>query len=402
MFRYLSFIATTFIFWNLWSTLTLAQGKKLEELDKFPPSPLEIITSDPLLPLGGDKRELTAEERQNLSKVLDELNQEALVKLQGGDKVAAFEIWNRELRLRRFLGTFAEIEALSRVGTIAVRENEGQQVQYITQRVKAIEKQLVEQKSTDLDLWRSLGVAYQSLRLPKLAVEVYQQVLTLVRQQQDSTAELATLNTIGELHLSWFNYPPAATTYRELLNLAINKRDRVNEVVYLRRLAEIYTRTKEYQQVIEVLVKLANIYTAENDLTQIPALKIAIATNYESLAQKNPNLIQEAFNNYQEAYITAWELEQHTRASEALQKLIALYRSRQQTNEALQASKILIETEKLATNFYGLMQAYDQMAQLYLQRQEYPQALTAFQEGLKLAIQLKHQEIYFIEQIEKL
>jgi uncharacterized protein HemY len=47
------------------------------------------------------------------------------------------------------------------------------------------------------------------------------------------------------------------------------------------------------------------------------------------------------------------------------------------------------------------MQAYDQMGQLYLEQKEYPQARTAFERGLELAKQLKHQESYFTQQIEK-
>ncbi|MBD2567010.1 tetratricopeptide repeat protein [Anabaena lutea] len=402
MLQRLSFIVTTVMFWHLCSPLAVAESKKLEQLDKFPPSPLEITTPDPLIRGALDKQPLTLAEMEKLKISLDELNQQAVVTLQGGDKEKAFEIWNRELRLRRFLGSLAEVEALSRVGAIAWNENDGDQVKYITQRLQVIEKQMLTQKSTDLELWRSLGDAYQKIRVPKLAVGVYQQVLALVRQQNDTTAELETLNTIGEIHLSWFDYSSAATTYQELLKLAANKDNRLSEVAYLQQLAYIYEKAKQHQQGIDVLSKLVNIYTNENNLTQVPGLKIAIAANYESLAQKNPNLRQEAFNNYQEAYTIAWQLQQYVSASEALQKLITLYRSQKQIDEALQASQILLETEKLATNFYGLMQAYDQIGQLYSERQEYSKALTAFQMGLEIAQQLKHEETYFTQKIDTL
>lgn len=402
MLQRLSFIVTTVMFWHLCSPLAVAESKKLEQLDKFPPSPLEITTPDPLIRGALDKQPLTLAEMEKLKISLDELNQQAVVTLQGGDKEKAFEIWNRELRLRRFLGSLAEVEALSRVGAIAWNENEGDQVKYITQRLQIIEKQMLTQKNTDLELWRSLGDAYQKIRVPKLAVGVYQQVLALVRQQNDTNAELETLNTIGEIHLSWFDYSSAATTYQELLTLAANKDNRLSELAYLQQLAYIYEKAKQHQQGIDVLSKLVDIYTNENNLTQVPGLKIAIASNYESLAQKNPNLRQEAFNNYQEAYTIAWQLQQYVSASEALQKLITLYRSQKQIDEALQASQILLETEKLATNFYGLMQAYDQIGQLYSERQEYSKALTAFQKGLEIAQQLKHEETYFTQKIDTL
>ncbi|WP_413172073.1 tetratricopeptide repeat protein [Anabaena azotica] len=402
MLRRFSVIVATFIFWHLCSFVTLAEGKKPEEMDKFPPGPLEMTTPDPLVRGSVDKQPLTLEELQKLETSLDELNQEATTTLQAGDKLSAFEIWNRELRLRRFLGSLAEVQALSRVGAIAWNENERQQVKYITQRLQVIEKQMLKQTSTDLELWRSLGEAYQNIRVPKLAVGAYQQILTLFRQQNNTTSELETLNKIGELHLSWFDYSQAATTYQELLNFAISQGDRPNEIKYLQQLVYIFEKAKQHQQAINVLSKLAAIYTSDDNLTQIPALKIAIAENYQSLAQENPNFLQEAFNKYQEAYVTAWQSQQYVTASEALQKLIKLYSSQNQIDEALQTSQILLETETLATNFYGLMQAYDQIGQLYLEKKEDAKALTAFQQGLKIAQQLKYQETYFAQKIETL
>ncbi|MCW5315036.1 hypothetical protein GTQ43_14820 [Nostoc sp. KVJ3] len=389
------------------NSLTLAaDSQKPKPPDQFPPNPLEITTPDPLLPrLPKDKQPLTLEEQQNLEPALDALNREAAAKLQGGDQVTAFEIWNRELRLRRFLGSLAEVQALSRVGAIAWNQNNGDEVKYITQRLQAIQKQAESQKKTaqvDLELWRSLGQAYQNVRSSKEALEAYNQVLLVVRQQKDTVALVEILKTIGELDLSWFDYPKAAPVYEELLGLATSQGDAVNEVTYLQRLAYIYEQTKQPQQSLNVLNKLVEIYVSENNLTGIPELKLAIAANYESLAKKDPNLLLEAFKNYQEAYTTAWQLNEYVRAGDALQKLIALYHSQGQIDEALQVSQILVQTQEQSANFYGMMEAYDQIGQLYLERKDFPQALTAFKKGLELAQKLKHEEAYFNGQIEKI
>lgn len=398
MLRCLSFIIIAMVFT---SSLALAQ-KKPEELDKFPPSPLEITTPDPLLPNVSKNQQLTLAEQQKLSVALDELNQQAAAQLQAGDKVTAFEIWNRELRLRRFLGSLAEVQALSRVGAIAWNESDRQQVFYITQRLQAIQKQAQSQKIVDIQLLRSLGQAYENVRSFKPALEVYNQILTVERQRQDAAAVVQTLETIGELNLTWFDYAQAATTYQELLNLAASSGDRANELAYLQQLAYIYQQAKQPQQAVNMLDRIVKIYVDENNLTEVPKLKLAIGSNYESLARENPNLLPEAFKNYQEAYTTAWQLQQFTRAGEALQKLIALYRSQGQIDEALQASQILLETQQRAANFYGLMETYDQIGQIYLERKDYPQARIAFQQGLELAQQLKIEETRFTQQIEKL
>jgi tetratricopeptide (TPR) repeat protein len=261
MLRRLIVIVTAAILFS--NSLTLAQTKKPKPPDKFPPNPLEITTPDPLLPrLPKDKQPLTLQEQQNLEPALDALNQQAAAKLQAGDQVAAFEIWNRELRLRRFLGSLAEVQALSRVGAIAWKQNDGEEVQYITQRLQAIQKQAQSQKTTaqvDLELWRSLAQAYQNVRSIKLAVEAYDQVLLVVRQQKNTAAVVEMLKTIGELHLTWFDYTKAAPVYEELLSLATSQGERVNEVTYLQRLAYIYEQTQQPQQSLNVLNKLVEI-----------------------------------------------------------------------------------------------------------------------------------------------
>ncbi|MBE9006837.1 tetratricopeptide repeat protein [Fortiea sp. LEGE XX443] len=404
MLRRLCAIAIFAILLN--SSLTLAAPKKPQQPDKYPPSPLEITTPDPLLRPSANKEPLTEEEQQTLASALDELNQEAATKLQAGDKVTAFEIWNRELSLRRYLGTLPEIQALSRVGAIAWNQNDRQQLYYITQRLQAIQTQILAPKiiakqGVNLESLQTLGEAYQNVRSPEDALEVYNQILTVARQQKDPAAELANLKIIAELHLSWFDYPKAADTYQELFNLASAQGDRISELTYLRQLAYIYQQGKQLQQAINALNQLAGMYTDAENLTKLPELKLAIANNYESLARENPNLLQEAFNNYQQAYTTAWESQQFVLAAEALQKLIVLYRSQGQIDAALQTSQILVETQAKAYNYYGLMQAYDQIGQIYLQQKDYPQALSAFQQGLQLAQQLKHEESYFAQQIKK-
>ena len=59
--------------------------------------------------------------------------------MQAGDTEQAFKIWNRELRLRRYLGMLSEIQALERVGGIAYTKNNRQQIGYITQRLQTIQ-----------------------------------------------------------------------------------------------------------------------------------------------------------------------------------------------------------------------------------------------------------------------
>ena len=382
---------TTTMFWlcvccNL---IAIADSKK-SKLD-VPVNPLELTTPDPLLPVA---QPLNPLERLRLAAALDELNQQAQAKLEAGDTVGAFEIWHRELRLRRAVSSLQEVEALGRVGAIAWSENQKTEVQLITGRLQTIQ-QAKSQPAADLRLLQSLGTAFEQVREPKWALEVYEQILGAAQQRQDIAVQEATLQTIAELYLSWFDYPQAAVTYKKLLSLATNVNP-VSEVRYLQQLAYIYDKANQHRQAVAIKQQLAQVYLNEQQFTQIPAIRLAIASDYESLGQ-----LKEAFDNYQEAYASAWSMQQYYRAGDALRRLVALYRSQEQINEALETSQILLQAEQRASNLYGMINTYDQIGQMYLKGNEHSKALAAFQSGLELANQLDFQQTYFAQQISQ-
>jgi tetratricopeptide (TPR) repeat protein len=387
---------TAAMFW-LWLCGTSAVLARSEtKPDEFPPNPLQIIVPDPLLPQRVGNQPLTPLQRQNLAAALDQLNAQATAKLKAGDRVGAFEIWNRELRLRRTLGSLSEVEALGRVGAIAWSENQSQELQIITQQLQVLRGLTKFQQPVDLELLQSLGQAYQQVRSPQQALDVYQQILYIQRRQQDAAAQKATLETIGQIELSWFDYPSSATTYKQLLGLARTNGDADSEITYLQQLAYIYEQSKQTQQAVAIRQQLATIYLNQQDLSQLPALRLAIASDYQSLGQVAP-----AFRNYKEAYRSAWSLQQYARAAEALRQLFELYRSHGQINDALQTSQILLQADDRAVNYYGKMNTYDQIGQIYLKRGDYPDAKVAFQNGLELAKQLQYRETYFTQQISQ-
>ena len=392
-------IATSITICLLCTSLTLAKEKKPKPPKEFPPNPLEITIPDPLLPASGNQQPLSLEEKRSLSAALDRLDAEATAKLQAGDTQGAFTTWNRELRLRRYLGTLAEIQALQRVGEVAYTKNNRQQIRYITERLQTIQKQLQQEQTPDLQVLQALGEAYRQVRSPFLAVEVYNQVLIIYRGSSDIAGEINTLKTIGNIQLSWFDYPAAATTYEELLNKVSNNND-IEES--LKDLAYIYDRTKQHQKAIDVRKKLLLVSRQRNEIPQLAGLKLAIGSDYEVLALENPALLDEAFKNYQEAYTMSWEIQQYVRAAEALQKLVSLYVKEGQTEDALQTSQILLQAEQQASNYYGMMNAYEQIGKIHLQRQENQLALTAFQKGLELAQQLGSETDDFKGQIQKI
>jgi tetratricopeptide (TPR) repeat protein len=375
------------------SSVTLAAPEKPKP-EEFKVNPLEITKPDPLLPRLPKRGTLSPEEQSRLQASIDELDAQAAALYQEKKADEAFEVWYRGLRLRRALGRVEEVQALGRVGEMAWQNTRKFDTQVITRRLQEIQKEAEDQKALNLELLRTLGQAYQQVRFPEPAVKVYQQILTQERQQGDTQAQETTLKTLAQLNMDWFNYPQAAAIYEELLTQAQSRGDRVNELVYLEQLVYVYNKAQQPENAIRMKQKLAATYPPTDP--RVPALKIAIATDYEALNQPDP-----ASQNYQDAYKLAWALRQWAYASEALQKLAALYHSHNQSDSALQVYDVLLKTQQQSYNFYGLMNTYDKMGQIYLEQKKYSQALDVFQKGMQLAKSLQYQENYFAEQLDR-
>ncbi|NJN62943.1 MAG: hypothetical protein HC795_16775, partial [Coleofasciculaceae cyanobacterium RL_1_1] len=107
----------------------------------YPPSPLENADPDPWWP--DTSIPLTENDRRILRQRLDELNVSAIAALAINQPKVAFDLWNRELRMRRLLGVNEELIAMVRVGQIAWEEEEFYQMQVITRRLRDIQYDLI-------------------------------------------------------------------------------------------------------------------------------------------------------------------------------------------------------------------------------------------------------------------
>jgi tetratricopeptide (TPR) repeat protein len=369
-----------------------------QEVEGFPPNPLEEpIENDPLLPRLVVDRPLSPQERSILSAALDELQRQAEAKLQAGDLPGAFDIWNRELRLRRVLGASEEVESLSKVGEVAWRENQVTEVRIITQRLQQIQIEVASKTPVNYDLLLKIAQAYQKMRAIDPAIGLYNQILEQARQQQNRTLEETTLTDLGNLHLAWFDFTSAAPVYVDLLQLARQEGNRTKEINALNQLAYIYTQNNQPEQAIATQRDLVSVYESQRQYIEIAPVKMAIGDQY--LVMNRPDL---AAPSYQEAFAVARSGQQYGYAGDALQRLADLYRSLNRLDDALVVYQLLLDVRQQSYDTVGIMQVYDQMGQVYRTRGNTPQAIAVFRRGLQLAEQLNYTNkvSYFTSQIQ--
>jgi tetratricopeptide (TPR) repeat protein len=363
--------------------------------------------SDPLLPDLPIERELSPLEKRSLRQNLDKLNARAQSQLQAGNVDEAFRIWLRELPLHRFLGVRSEIQALARVGNTAWRRDRFQEVRWITQRLEKIEREASITASENFQLASQLAAAYQQVR-SRHAIDLYEQILNVATAENNLATQARTLNTLGQLHLDYLEYSQAAVAYEELLALLKNPPSNpsfnataadgspLTQLQTLEKLVYAYHQGNQLDLAIQNRRQLIQQHRQNQNFRKIPQLQLETARDYETLGQNNA-----AIQTLQEAFRLAWSQQYFSVAADALQELAALYRRQEQTIEALQVYRVLLDVHRRSRNAYGLMQGYDAIAQLHLQQKAYNDALAAFQKGLEQARALGDRESYFIQQIEK-
>ncbi|MGK7885321.1 MAG: tetratricopeptide repeat protein, partial [Crocosphaera sp.] len=299
-------------------------------------NPLELPLDDPLLP--PVPRPLTPLEQKRLRRELDKLNQKAQEESNAGNDNLAFEIWYRELRLRRVLGRIEEVNALGRVGEVAWNKTRTEDVQIISQRIVELQELSEQEDPLSPKFLIALANAYAKLHSLDNSIIVYLKVLDYARENDTPFTEKEALQGLGRLYLAKFDYPRAAVVYEELLNMAELEQNTYEEGLYLQALAEIYTAALQPNNSANIKQRLVDSYLASQNIELVPPLKIEIGQDYQTLDQ--PEL---ASQNYQEAYALAWSLQQFGSAAEALTKLASLYTEYEQEEYALEIYQRLIQ-----------------------------------------------------------
>ncbi|MGB3491731.1 MAG: tetratricopeptide repeat protein [Elainellaceae cyanobacterium] len=379
------------------ASLVGAPSISLAQEDTFPPSPLEIDETDPLLPTLVVDRPLSPQERRVLAAAINELSLQGQDEFDQGNVLEAYDIWFRELRLRRVLGIQQEVPALGRVGAIAWNESQTTELRLTTERLTEIEQEVLSRQPVNYDLLLQIAESYQQMRARTQAVRLYEIILVQARAENNLATEEQALRALGELHLAWFDYPQSAAAYRELLAFVRSQRNKVAEIDVLQQLAYIYDQGQEPAEAIAVRRELVNLFEGRQEITELPALKLAIANSFLELDRPD-----QAAPAFQEAFAIARSVQYYGYASEALQQLADLYEALDRPQDALVVYRLLLDVGQQSYDYYIMIDAYDQIARIHRSRGANDQALAAYQRALALAQQLSFRVDYFASQIQSL
>jgi tetratricopeptide (TPR) repeat protein len=398
---------------------------------KFPfPNPIEMREPDPALPLGvftGQRSPTTLEVRQ-LQSTVERLQAEGEALYAAANPVAAFDVWFRELRLRRYFDLFGEIKALGRVGGVAWDERETTALRVITERLQQIEQgmpSLTLSVQERVLLEQVLGQAYENVRATELASVIYQQELERAQRERNVPHQELALTAMGELYFKDLNFPAAIARYQSLLELVRQNQPKtktltaprrsltthnptqrftlddpigkpLTELEILTQLAYLYEKNQQYGDVITTQEAIIALYAKAGQPEPIPSLKAAIAKQYQTLKQTDRAMVI-----WQEVYNLAIGLQQYSYAADALYNLATYYRAQNQMETALGLYQYLLDVQMRGDDWVGQLDALDQIGQIHRAQKNYPQAVIAFQRGLAIAQRLRFRQDYFATQLDQ-
>ena len=385
--------------WGMGGPVAQAQRLDPDQLQEFLSDPLADRPRDPALPQPAVDRSLSPLELYQLDETLDNIDARAEVLLDSEVAEAAddaFDLWLREVRLRRVLGRDAELTALERVVPLAWNNQRGQAIQLLTQRLRVIWNNTTQSEAIAVDLERLLEL-FVILRDENAVIAITRGLADQAAAQGDGITQRQRLAELGEAYLAWFEFDKAATVYASLVNDAAIRTSPVQERALLEQLIYSYQQNQRYEAAIPHQERLLGLYrTAGLAESEVP-LGIAIARNYRTL-ENYPRAVE----YYQLAYRTAQQLQQYGYSSEVLQDLGALYRDLEQFRDAITMYNLLVRVEQQSYNHYGILLAYDQLGQIYTELDEPENALVAYRAGLAFAEALNHRQDYFQAQIAAL
>jgi CHAT domain-containing protein/Tfp pilus assembly protein PilF len=241
-----------------------------------------------------------------------------------------------------------------------------------------IYQQIGDRENEGLTLY-NIGVAYKSLGQYTQALASYQQSLAICRELKDRQGEGEILNGIGDIYFNQGQFPQAQDAYQQALKIFQSLDDRTNIGATLNNLGVFYNEMGQYSQALEFLKQALEIHRELGDQLGEEIALLNIGLVYKQLGQ-----YPKALDNYQQALVISKEIGDRPGIGLTLNNIGLVYDQQGQHSQALKFLQEALLIYRELGDRLGEGNTLDSLGTVYKSLGEYSQALASYQEGLTI------------------
>jgi CHAT domain-containing protein len=274
-------------------------------------------------------------------------------------------------------------------------------------------------------LEKEANASFQAGNYPK-ALETYQQLLAIQRQQKDRAGEGWTLFYLGTVSQFTFQYPEALSYYEQALRLKQATKDRLGEIAALQALGGIYGVVSQFEKALSYFEQALALIPAEKNLLLEIGTRMSMNSIYVQLGQYDKMLengqqqlvlARKMGNPFYEALalnslgLASRMLEQTEQASSYYDQALAIQRQKkdkngevatlvglgmfykdtlQQPNKALEYFQQALAIGRALHNRVSESAQLSVIGVLYNDLKQYDQAVVANEQALQIAHELRN------------
>ncbi|MCL1468872.1 CHAT domain-containing protein [Argonema galeatum] len=223
------------------------------------------------------------------------------------------------------------------------------------------------------------GVAQYRSGEFQAALQTYQQVLAIRRNQKDKAGIAATLNKIGEVYTSLADYDKALSNLQAALTIRKELRDRSGIGETLNNIGFVYRQLGDYpkalelnQQALAIAKQIGNRAIEGEALHNIAAI-YAAQGDYDK-----------ALELYQQALAIRQEVGDKRDEGRTLNNIGGVYSSLAEYNQALEYYQQALAIRQTIKDKAGIGRLLSNIGLVYRQLSQYPKALEYYQQALPI------------------
>lgn len=301
--------------------------------------------------------------------------------LQTGDYPQALAQFQQALALVTAQGDRRhQSQILANIGMVYVEQ--GQYTQSLEYRQKALAiVQLLQAPSVEANILDTIGTTYAYLGEHQRALTYFQRSLKL--SESLGIQPTIELGNLGFFYENQGDVAKARAAYQQVLRLAQENGDRLNEAVALGKLATLDWSQGRYAQSLQTRQQAQAIYQAMGDRPNQAAGLLRLGTSYRILGQPD-----RALELLQQALTLSRAMEIRRTEATVLNQIGMVYQDQTQYTEALAQQRQALAIQQDMQERLSVSDTLVSIGSNLVQQQQLPEAIASFQKALHIQQQI--------------